>query len=132
MAEEESGQDLSWFFDGLVYGAGSANYKVDSLEAQRALLSHEGELALPVEILVTFSDGSTQLVTWAGDSDNRVLDYPYQTIRSAQIDPDHKLVIDLVWSDNGCSLQADSNAWLALVVHMLYSLQNGLLVLGGF
>jgi hypothetical protein len=132
VAEEVSGQDLAWFFDGVVYGSGSVNYTVESVTAHQATLTRTGDLELPVEILVTFSDGSTRLETWTSQDYIQVLDYPNQTIDRVQIDPQRKLVLDLDWSDNGRTRQADLNAWLALDVRMLYSLQNALLALGGY
>ena len=60
------------------------------------------------------------------------LSYPDRPpIRSARIDPDRKLVVDLRWSDNGLTRQFQTGPWLALVTRLLALFQHVLLALGG-
>jgi hypothetical protein len=131
VAEEVSGEDLSWFFDGLVYGNGVVNYAVTAIDAHQVTVVRQGSLVIPTEIEVTFADGSTLLQPWDGQEATFTLTYPERSLLRAQIDPQRKIVIDLQWSDNGLSRRPDLWAWLALVTRLLYRLQGGLLNWGG-
>ena len=132
VAEEVSGQDLSWFFDGLVYGDCVLNYAVTSVDEHSVTVARQGDLVIPTEVLVTFADGSTVLEAWGGEEAEVTFTYPDRPpVRSAQVDPGHKLVLDLRWADNGLSRRLEVSPWLALVTRLLYNLQNALLALGG-
>lgn len=132
VAEEISGQDLSWFFDGLVYGDGVLNYTVTGVDEHSVTVARQGDLVIPTEVLVTFADGSTVLEPWDGTGAEVTFTYPDRPpVRSAEVDPERKLVLDLRWADNGLSRRLEVSPWLALVTRLLYNLQNALLVLGG-
>jgi aminopeptidase N len=132
VAEEVSGQDLSWFFDGLVYGDGVLNYTVTRVEAHSVTVVRQGDLIVPTEVRVVFSDGGTLLEPWNGEESEVTFTYPNQPpVRSAEIDPERKIVVDLRWADNGLSRQPEVSPWLALVTRLLYKLQSTLLTLGG-
>jgi aminopeptidase N len=132
VAEEVSGQDLAWFFDGLVYGDGVLNYAVTDLGEHSVTVSRQGELRIPTELLVTFAGGAEVREPWAGYETEKTFVYDgHPAIRSAEIDPEGKLVVDLQWSDNGLSQRLEVAPWLALVTRLVYNLQNLLLVMGG-
>ena len=145
VAEEVSGQDLSWFFDGLVYGDGVLNYTVTEVDAHSVTVARQGgpsttdvpsasghSLVIPTEILVTFADGSTVLEPWDGVEAEMTLLYDARPpVHSAEIDPERKIVVDLRWADNGLSRQLEVSSWLALATRLLYKLQSALLALGG-
>jgi hypothetical protein len=132
VAEEVAGQDLSWFFDGLVYGDGVLNYKVDALGKHSVTVVRQGDLRIPTEILVTFADGSTLLEPWDGKEARTTFAYPdHPPVRNAEVDPERKVVLDLRWADNGLSRKLEISPWLALVTRLVYSFQNALLAMGG-
>jgi aminopeptidase N len=132
VVEEVSGQDLAWFFDGLVYGSGVLNYTVTALEAHTVTVARQGDLVIPVEVRVTFADGSTVLEPWDGQSAEFMFIYDDRPpVHSAEIDPERKLLVDLNWTDNGLSRQLEVSPWSAVVVRLLSSLQNALLTVGG-
>ncbi|MCP4536421.1 MAG: M1 family metallopeptidase [Chloroflexi bacterium] len=132
VAEEVSGQDLSWFFDGLVYGDGALNYTVTAVDRQSITVARQGNLVVPTEVLVTFADGSMVLEPWDGAETEITFTYPNQPpVHSAEVDPERKIVVDLRWADNGLSRRLEISPWLAMVTRMLYNLQNALLAMGG-
>lgn len=132
VAEEVAGRDLSWFFDGLVYGDGVVNYSVIALEEHSVTVARQGDLRVPTEVLVTFSDGSTALEPWDGADAEKTFTYPERLrVRSAEVDPEREVVVDLQWGDNGLLRRLEVWSWLALVTRMVYNLQNVLLALGG-
>lgn len=132
VAEEVSGQDVSWFFDGLVYGDGALNYAVTAVDEHSVTVARQGDLIIPTEVLVTFADGSTVLEPWDGVEAEATFTYPDRPpVRSAEVDPERKIVVDLRWADNGLSRGLEISPWLALVTRMLYTIQNALLAMGG-
>jgi hypothetical protein len=132
VAEEIAGQDLSWFFDGLVYGDGVLNYTVTAVDEHSVTVARRGNLMIPTEVLVTFADGSAVLEPWDGTEAEITFTYPDRpSVRSAEVDPKREVVVDLYWSDNGLSRRLEVSPWLAIVTRWLYNLQNALLVLGG-
>ncbi|MGD2205720.1 MAG: M1 family metallopeptidase [Anaerolineae bacterium] len=132
VAEEVSGQDLGWFFEGLVYGDGVVNYTVAALDQHSVTVERQGNLCIPTEVRITFADGSTILEPWDGQESNVTFTYlDRPPVRSAEVDPERKVVVDLRWSDNGLSRQLEVSPWLALVTRLIYHVQNALLALGG-
>jgi hypothetical protein len=118
--EEVSGKDLRWYFDRAVYGTQVLDYevrKVDSFPANwyedekkgagkkkddkdtvylsTAWLHRKGEFVMPVELEVKFTNGEKVREHWDGQS--RWVKFQYEKkakIESAEIDPDHKILID--------------------------------------
>jgi hypothetical protein len=132
VAEEVSGQDLTWFFVGLAYGDGAVNYAVTDVAAHSVTVACQGDLIIPTEVLVTFTDGSTVLEPWEGVEAEMVFTYPdHPPVQSAQIDPERKVAVDLRWADNGLERQFELSSWLALTTRLLYRLQSALITLGG-
>lgn len=132
VAEEVSGQDLTWFFEGLVYGDGVLNYTVTDVGEHSVTVERQGDLAIPTGVLVTFADGSTTLQPWDGLSTPQTFMYPNRApVRSAEVDPQRKIVLDLRWADNGLSRRLEVSPLLALIARILYNYQNALLTLGG-
>jgi hypothetical protein len=129
-AQEVSGQDLDWFFEGLVHGEGTLNYVAGEIAGQSITVVRQGDLVIPTEIEVVFSDGTTRRVPWEGALPQEQIDFD-RPVQSYSIDPDHKLIIERVWSDNGRLVRADLPAWLAVVTRLIYHLQDWMLMLGG-
>ncbi|MFZ6031258.1 MAG: M1 family metallopeptidase [Chloroflexota bacterium] len=131
VAEEISGRELDWFFDGLVYGDGVVNYTVTAVDAHQVTVERQGELAIPVEIAVDFRDGSTQILHWDGRETQKTWDFPDAVVIAAQVDPQRKVLVDVQWSDNGLATRMDAWSWLAVNTRLFYQLQNWLFYLGG-
>jgi hypothetical protein len=128
--------DLSWFFDdpagkhGLVYGSGALNYTAVAIDTQSITAAREGDLTIPTEIEVTLADGTKQIIAWDGKETPKIFRFDRE-VRAFVIDPERKLVVDRVWTDNGLARQADIPAWLSLVTRWMYHLQDWLVLLGG-
>ncbi|MGB1251803.1 MAG: M1 family metallopeptidase [Candidatus Promineifilaceae bacterium] len=131
VAQEVSGQELAWFFDGLVYGDGVINYRLAGLTEHSFVAEREGTIVIPVEILVTFADGTTDLVQWDGIDPEFEQIYPARSIASVEIDPEQKIYMDLQWADNGLSNDPALGAWLNIITRWLYKIQDISLLTGG-
>lgn len=115
--ERASGMELDWFYAGWVKTTKSIDYGVEKVAADGAsatiiTLKNYGDLAMPAEVLVTFSDGATERHyipldlqlgskkfsdaavvshdpwSFAADTYEIRLDKPRSNIQSVVIDPD--------------------------------------------
>ena len=96
--EEVSGRDLGWFWRGFFYTSAALDQSVESVKQETGgptdvTLANLGDAVMPVELRLTFEDGSTELVKlpveiwYAGDR------YVYQdrsgkSIVAATVNPD--------------------------------------------
>lgn len=116
---DKFGSDMNWFFDQTLYGSGICDYKVaeisnrkfensDSLYSSTVGLQRIGEVMLPVEILVHFSDGDEVTETWDGKSRYKELTYTgYRKVDKVMIDPDFKIRMDVNFINNSMTLKPD-------------------------
>jgi hypothetical protein len=130
MAVEVSGQELDWFFDGLVDGGRTLNYAAKAIAPTSLTVARQGVLAIPTEIEVTFADGSRERLAWDGEAEEQTFTFD-RPLESFVIDPERDLLVELVWSDNGLAREPDRAAWLAAAARLLYRLQDWLLIVGG-
>lgn len=59
-----------------------------------------GEFRVPVELLVEFNDDTSERVLWDGQGRYQVFTWPGRRVRSAQLDPDEKLLLEARRLDN--------------------------------
>jgi len=116
---EASGRDLTPFFDQVYRGSNTFDYGVQQLTSTAAGKEHFrttvvirrlGEATFPVDVLTTFSDGSKKNERWDG-VERRVI-YRYDTkvrARSAQVDPNRILMLDVNYTNNSRTLQPRSD-----------------------
>jgi hypothetical protein len=123
---DKFGNDMNWFFDQTLYGTGICDYKVLNFTNSRieepnigkeatdtisydndkeyncaVMIERTGEVMLPVEVLVHFSDGNEILETWDGKS--RYKDFNYTgrgRIEWVKIDPEYKIAMDVNFINN--------------------------------
>lgn len=106
---------------GFTYENGSgARPPVSQVEVQRL-----GDWVFPVELLVTFEDGSTQTLHWSGEEGVKTFEFPGSPkIVSAQIDPAYKIGLDLDINNNSMTLQPESAPIWKYTVKVLFWVQN--------
>jgi hypothetical protein len=133
---DKFGKDMNWFFDQTLYGTGICDYKVSDIRSDRTGYSSEystskdtagiisadagstyksvveieraGEVMLPVEVLVHFSNGDEILELWDGKS--RFKDFTFERKESVQwvkIDPDYKIKMDVNYINNSMTMNPD-------------------------
>ena len=135
-----SGQDLSWYFDQVLIGANLFDYAVDRVvsrprrspegygagaELRPATLLRGpeagfdsivdvrrfGEAIFPIEIRVTFQDGSVVLEKW--DGKERSTRFKYQRpsrVRTVEVDPRRVLVLDVNSTNNSWTVSPEAEA----------------------
>ena len=130
------GKDMNWFFDQTLYGTGICDYKVsrifnDQIEFQSdysavpdtlkrnsdvsekryksvAELERAGEVMLPVDVLIHFTNGDEIHESWDGKS--RFKDFIYigsRRIEWVKIDPDYKIKMDINYINNSMTIRPD-------------------------
>jgi hypothetical protein len=102
--------------------------KPDRVFDSRVVIQRKGELVLPVEVLVTFKDGTTKLEEW--DGQGRYVTYKYHgpEVVKVVVDPDGKLPVDLSVLNNGWASKKDGLPARALTTRFRVAAQ-GLMVL---
>lgn len=98
-----AGRDLSWFFERTVHATSPFDYAVDTVASTGVSEGYESTFVvrrladgvLPVEIRVTFSDGSSVVERWDGEAAARAFEYRRPAaITSVTIDPDRLIALD--------------------------------------
>jgi aminopeptidase N len=115
IANEVSGQDLTWFFDQVYRGSNTFDYAVQEVFSEKAgdtgyrttvAAQRLGEATFPVEIVTTFRDGTKKTEHWDGRA--RRVQFVYETPAqavSAEVDPRHVLVLDIGRTNNSRTLE---------------------------
>lgn len=102
IAEEESGKELDWFFDAWLHTAQKFDVAVAGVRGQTITLQNRGGIAMPVDVAVTFADGSTKKLSWDAQSKKGFLDAGgTQRITHVNVDPQEQ------WLD----LDRTNNQW---------------------
>jgi hypothetical protein len=131
---DKFGPDMNWFFDQTLYGTGICDYKAagfrnkrqdtakvkidttltinkpaaDSLYKCVVELMRLGEVMLPVEVLVHFSDGREVLESWDGKERYKNLElFSNSSIEWVKIDPEYKIRMDVNFINNSFTYEPD-------------------------
>ena len=133
--EEVSGKDLRWYFDQAVYGTNVLDYEILKAHSDRAnwyekkspfedsskdkdqlyrtyvAVHRKGDFVFPIDIEVKFTDGTSVLEHW--DGRDRWIRYEYvrkAKIQSAEIDPQHQVLLDRDFFNNSYVEEEDNHA----------------------
>ncbi len=108
IADQVSGQDLSWFWEQTYFSSNVFDYAVDSVHSsddfQEVVIRRWGEGIFPVEIVITFDSGQVVEEKWQGAG--RWIAYRYagpEEIRTVQVDPKRILALDVNLTNNSWS-----------------------------
>jgi hypothetical protein len=117
IASEVSGRDLTPFFDQVFRSSHVFDYGIDTLFSVGAdaggtamfrtevVARRHGEAVFPVDVLVTFDDGEEVREAWNGEA--RWQRFTYERVaraRSAVVDPDRTLLLDVNYVNNSRTL----------------------------
>jgi hypothetical protein len=147
--EEVSGKDLRWYFNQAVYGTQVLDYEVmklssfpvnwyedekkgagknkddkDTVYQSTVWLHRKEDFVLPVELEVKFGNGETIREHWDGQS--RWVKFQYEKkakVESAEIDPDHKILLDRNNFNNSQTAEANGKPARKLTNYFLFVTQ---------
>jgi len=125
--EDVSGQDLSWYFGQAISGTNVLDYEIEDAHSDPVkwyeksskddqyrtyvTVHRKGDFVFPVDLRVTFDDKSTATEHW--DGKDRWVRYEYirpTEVATAEIDPEHKILLDRNSFNNSYSVTADKRA----------------------
>ncbi len=140
--QDVAGQDLSWYFTQAVSGTNVLDYEVLGIRSDRAdwyvknpppaksgqtlyrdtvLVHRKGDFIFPVETQVRFDDGENVREKW--DGRDRWIRYEYMKkakIISAEVDPDHKVLLDKDFFNNSYTAEPHKGATHKLESYWLF------------
>ncbi len=152
------GKDMNWYFDQVLYGTGVCDYKLSrirnvkvkkdkgvfdnpadtlnnnkiskdsTLYKSELLVERLGEVKMPVEILVHFSNGFEKLEHWDGKGRYKNFKYqkPYK-IAWAKLDPYNKLTMEINLKNNSLNIKPRTSVVWKYVSKALFWLENMML-----
>jgi len=143
--EEVSGQNLRWFYDQAIYGTNVLDYEVFRARSERldwyvqnppqekkgetvfrtmVLVHRKGDFVFPVDILIRFDDGESVTEHW--DGKDRWVRYTYDKkakLLSAEIDPEHAVLLDKNFYNNSYLREEDTTAKWKIVNYWTWMTQ---------
>lgn len=96
----------------------------------KVIVRREGEVIYPVDIAIRFENGETEWRRW--DGQYRWVKYEFvkpSKLESAVVDPDHKLLLDVDWSNNSHVEKPKLGTTMKWTSSLLYWMQQALLAL---
>jgi aminopeptidase N len=115
IANEVSGQDLTWFFDAVYRSSAVFDYGVDRVVNVPAasgvestvIVRRYGDGIFPIDVRVTFGDGSTVIERWDGRDRWRAFTYRKPArVTTVEVDPRRVLLLDVNYTNNSWTSQA--------------------------
>jgi hypothetical protein len=127
--ESDVNMSLDWFFGPVVFGTGVVEYRVAEADAQRATVDRRGDVAFPVPVAMTHSDGRMERERWNGEGPRQELEARGGALRRVQLDPELTIRVEPNVLDNGRDV-SPSSLPLATVAARLLGLVQAALVAG--
>jgi hypothetical protein len=137
-ANEVSGQDLTWFFDQVHRSSNAFDYSIElktpDEDASTVVVRRLGEGVFPVDVRVRLEGGQEQRWHWDGRDRWKAFEVAgHARPLSAEVDPEHVLLLDVNRTNNSVSARpaarAAANKWS---LAWLIWLQDHLLTYGFF
>lgn len=113
-----------------LFGTQPSNFTYENGSGPAVLQSvvevqRKGDWVFPVEVLITFEDGSTQTVRWSGEEGSKVFKFQERLkVIAAQIDPQQKIGLDVDLNNNSMTLQPTSTALWKYAAKAIFWVQN--------
>jgi aminopeptidase N len=114
VVNDGAGQDLGWYFDQVYRSSNVFDYGVQDLKSARdgdqyrtnVIVRRYGEATFPVDVLVTFKSGERITEHWDGKDRWKLFAYDrLEPVLSAQVDPNHVLLLDVDYTNNSKTLE---------------------------
>ena len=143
VANEVSGQDLSWFFDQVYRSSDTFDYAIQEIRSETAaegryrtvvVAQRLGEATFPVDVVTTFENGEQATERWNGLDRRATFTYERRTPAAyAQVDPRRVLLLDVNYTNNSRTVAAsDDEGSLALAAKWMVWLQDLMLTYAFF
>jgi hypothetical protein len=116
VVNEVSGRDMTWFFDQVYRSSNVFDYGVERLDTDAnnrttVVVRRLGEAIFPVDLLVTFENGDQAREKWDGIDRWKAFTFDRATrAKTAQIDPDRVLLLDVDYTNNSKTTEPKAHA----------------------
>ncbi len=117
------GKNFDWYFEQTLYKAPDFDYEVSEINEKQCTIKRLGDMIIPTEILVKFTDGKEELISWNGEDYSKVLKFE-KPINSVIIDPKNKILFDLNLNNNSRSIEQSSLPFIKYALKMVFWMQN--------
>jgi hypothetical protein len=113
------GRNIGWFFDQVYRSSNAFDYGVQELRSTRdhdqfhttVVVRRYGEAMFPVDVLVTFQNGERVTEHWEGRDRWKLYTYDRAVqARSAEVDPNRVLLVDINLTNNSRTLEPKGRA----------------------
>jgi hypothetical protein len=145
LTNEMTGEDFTSLFEQVLFGTGICDYEVASIKSEpmksdqpkgsfrtEVMLRRLGEVVMPVDVLIELEDGEKIRQNWDGkDRWYRIEMETNFRIKSAIVDPEDKLALDVNVNNNSLTTDAEDSVilklfaqsmnWSAWLVHFITS-----------
>jgi hypothetical protein len=82
-----------------------------------------GGIALPVDVRVTFADGSVRSEAWDGERSPKVYRYPGRKVAAVEVDPERRIALERYRLNNGWRVDEDTSPADGLVARLRWGLE---------
>ncbi len=135
--EQSLDEDLSWFFDDYLAGAGVVDFAAGAIErsptGSAVTIERQGAARVPVDVLIETASGAQRTERWDGrDQATTFTNDAADPIVRVEIDPEQKLKAELDLLDNGSSLQPQLGPTTTLGGRLSFWTQLVIQILGLF
>ena len=116
------------FLEQCLHGSDICDYALEKINGHQVYVSQKGGFVGPVEVEVTFEDGTTQTKIWDGKGENIALDFKTKpSIVSAHIDPKQCVYLDINFTNNSKTIDTNTKPivkyaskgqnWMQALIH---------------
>jgi hypothetical protein len=138
LANEISEEDLNPFFSQFLFGTGVCDYQIASMKSTplrkednlqiyktEVLLKRLKEIKIPVEVLIELEDGEKINKIWDGQERWYKIELETKSkIKSATIDPENKIVLDLDVNNNSLTTKSQDSVIFKLCSQYLFWMET--------
>jgi len=117
------GKNFDWYFEQTLYKSPDCDYEVSEISQNQCTIKRLGDMIIPNEILVKFTDGKKELISWNGEDYSKVLKFD-KPISSVTIDPKTKILFDLNFNNNSRTLEQSSLLFVKYAMKIMFWVQN--------
>jgi hypothetical protein len=98
---------------------------VEPLYKNKVIVSREGEVIFPIDILIKFKNGEEKLEYWDGEARYVVYEYESESsVISAEVDPERKVWLDVNFLNNGKTVISSSAPVMKYSTRYFFWMQN--------
>ncbi len=148
---------MSWYFDQVLFGTGLCDYAIGSISntenkgergffssrneceinessngkfSSKIIVLRNGDIHVPIDIVVTMEDGSKKMYNWSGEERSYAIEISSDhRVMSAEVDPEKKVYLDYNFINNSLVLQQRKESigrivgkWLTNFSHIVESI----------